>query len=307
MSEATEARGPVPPAPAPSRAALVRAYLLVAAATFIWSSNVVAVKYILREIPAFPAGLIRITLGGMTLASIRLAQRKAFSIRAVDRKALLQLGVAGIAASFLLFTSALSYTSVAHAVFIGAATPIAVVLLARAAGQERITLMKVAGLLVCLLGVVLLALDKTNGNEAHWTGDVMVFAGMWCFAFFTVRSKRFVDYYDSVSLNTYAFLIAAMFCLPFLFWSFAAVAWGQISWVGWTSLLYSATIGSAGAYVTYYASLRTLTASQVAAFQYVQPVLSTCFGVVFLAETWGAGFATGAALILVGMLLAERR
>jgi drug/metabolite transporter (DMT)-like permease len=70
--------------------------------------------------------------------------------------------------------------------------------------------------------------------------------------------------------------------------------------------MYSATIGSAGAYAAYYYSLRTLTASQAAALQYVQPVLSTCFGVFLLGETWGAGFAVGASLILIGIFLAER-
>ncbi|MBI3933563.1 MAG: DMT family transporter [Acidobacteria bacterium] len=307
MSEAAETSGTGAAAPSPGRPSLLRAYGSVGAATLFWSSNVVAVKYILEDFPAFPAALIRITLAAVTLAAIRLAQRKPFSVRTKDRGVLLQLGVAGIAWSFLLFTTALAYTSVAHAVFLGAVTPLAVLLLARLEGQERITLMKLAGLLVCLLGVVFLALDKTKGTASHWTGDLLAFAGMWCFAFFTVRSKRLAEHYDSFSLNTYAFLIAAFFCLPFLFWSFSTVPWAQVSWVGWAALLYSATFGSAGAYLTYYHSLRTLTASQVAAFQYVQPILSTGFGVAFLAETWGVGFEAGAALILVGMFLAERR
>ena len=307
MSEATGTIGTFAAMPSPSRSALVRAYMGVAAATFFWSSNVVAVKYILREIPAFPAGLLRIALAAVALTAIRLLQRKPFSVRDADRGTLLRLGVAGVAWSFLLFTAALAYTSVAHAVFIGALIPLAVLLLARVEGQERITLLKLAGLIICLLGVVLLAFDKAYGTNAGWLGDLLALAGMWCFAYFTVSSKRLAERYDSISLITYSFLIAALFCLPFLFWVVSAVSWGQITWVGWVALLYSATFGSAGAYLSYYYALRILTASQVAAFQYVQPVLSTCFGVVFLAETWGAGFAFGAVLILVGMLLAERR
>lgn len=307
MSEATETYETLATAPVPGKSALVRAYLSATAATFFWSSNVVAVKLILREIPAVPAGLMRVTLAAVTLAGIRMLQRKPFSVRAADRATMFRLGIVGIAASFLFFTSALAHTSVAHAVFIGALVPMAVLLLARVEGQERVTLMKLAGLTICLLGVVLLAFDKAFGASAGWLGDLLAFAGLWCFAYFTVSSKRLAEHYDTISLTTYAFLIAALFCLPFLFWSFATVSWGQISWVAWMALVFSATFGSAGAYLTYYFSLRTLTASQVAAFQYVQPVLSTCFGVLFLAEIWGSGFAVGAALILLGMLLAERR
>ena len=194
-----------------------------------------------------------------------------------------------------------------HAVFIGALSPIAVLLLVRVEGQERFTWLKLAGLLICLLGVLLLAVDKTGGAGANWRGDLMAFAGMWCFAFYTVRSKDLAGTYDSVSLNTYAFVIAALFCFPVLLLVGSAVPWPRISWIGWSALLYSATFGSAGPYLAYYYSLRTLTASQAAAFQYVQPVLSTCFGVWFLAETFGSRFEAGAALILAGMFLAERR
>jgi drug/metabolite transporter (DMT)-like permease len=45
----------------------------------------------------------------------------------------------------------------------------------------------------------------------------------------------------------------------------------------------------------------------VAAFQYVQPVVSTLFGVWVLHESWGTQFVEGAALILIGVFLAERR
>lgn len=283
------------------------AYLGAFGATVLWSSNVVAVKFTLREIPAFPTGLLRITLAAVTLLLWHTLQRRPFAIRAGERLSFAQLGVAGIAWSFLLFTLALSYTSVAHAVFIGALTPMAVLLLARLGDQERVTSLKLMGMLTSLVGVLLLSLDQTGGLEASWKGDLLAIAGLWCFSFFTVRSKRLAPFHDSVSLTTYAFVIAALFCLPFLAWQAPGIAWNQISWVGWVSLLYSATVGSAGAYMAYYYSLRTLTASQVAAFQYVQPVLSTAFGVVFLAETWGTKFTVGAALILAGVFLAERR
>jgi drug/metabolite transporter (DMT)-like permease len=299
----------VPAAAGVSTSLLVRAYLAVAAATLLWSANVVAVKLILREIPAFPAGLIRIILAALTLLAWHLLGKKPFPSSRAEWKTFGPLGIVGIAWSFLLFTLAFRYTSVAHAVFIGALTPIAVLLLVRVEGQERITLVKLVGLVVAFGGVVLLALDSTGGSGANWRGDLLALAGVWCFAYFTVRSKRLAARYDSTSLNTYAFLIAGLFCLPLLFLpgSGSAIPWGAISWVGWLSLFFSGTAGSAGAYRAYVASLRVLSASQVAAFQYVQPVIATLFGVWLLRENLGTQFVEGAALILIGVSLAERR
>ena len=296
-----------PAASGTSVSLLARAYLAVAAATLLWSANVVAVKMILREIPAFPAGLIRIILAAVTLLAWHVLRRKPFPSNRAEWGAFVPLGIVGIAWSFLLFTLAFRYTSVAHAVFIGALAPIAVLLLVRLEGQERITLVKLTGMGVSFGGVVLLALDQTNGSAVNWRGDLLALAGVWCFAYFTVRSKRLSERYDSTSLNAYAFLIGALFCVPFLLLPGSAIAWSAISWVGWLSLLFSATAGSAGAYLAYAASLRVLSASQVAAFQYAQPVVSTLFGVWLLQESWGTQFVEGAALILIGVFLAERR
>jgi drug/metabolite transporter (DMT)-like permease len=311
MSDAAEVAGTLTPGPAPASSGapvpLLRAYLSVGAATFFWSSNVVAVKYILRDIPAVPAAMMRVILAALTLASIRWVQRRPLLPQRGDGAALLWLGVIGIAGSFTMFTSALAWTSIAHTVFIGALTPIVVLVLARLQGQERFTASKLAGLAVCLVGVILLAIDRANGTTASLTGDVMAFIGVCCFAFFMVTSKRLAPRYDSVSLISYAFGVGALFLFPFLLWFGPAVDWEQIRWTAWLGLSYSSTIGSVGAYLTFYYALRSLAASQVAAFQYVQPVLATCFGVLFLAETWGAGFVVGAALILIGILLAERR
>jgi drug/metabolite transporter (DMT)-like permease len=284
-----------------------RAYLAVALATLLWSANVVAVKLILREVPAFPAGLIRIVLAAVALLGWHILRRKPFPSNRAEWGAFVPLGIVGIAWSFLFFTLAFRYTSVAHAVFIGALAPIAVLLLVRLKGQERITWIKLAGMGVSFGGVVLLALDQTNGTTVSWRGDLLALAGVWSFAYFTVRSKCLAEHYDSTLLNTYAFLIGGIFCLPFLLLPGSAIAWSSISRVGWFSLLFSATAGSAGAYLAYTASLRVLSASQVAAFQYVQPVVSTLFGVWVLHESWGTQFVEGAALILIGVFLAERR
>jgi drug/metabolite transporter (DMT)-like permease len=82
--------------------------------------------------------------------------------------------------------------------------------------------------------------------------------------------------------------------------------WREIGWMSWSGLLLSGTFGSAGAYLAYFYSLRSIQASQAAVFHYLQPVLGTVLGVVFLQEVMTGRFLLGAALILTGVILAER-
>ena len=81
-------------------------------------------------------------------------------------------------------------------------------------------------------------------------------AAICCFSFFTVRSKRFAVAYPSLQFTTFGISGAAAWFLPLLLWELSRLPWGEITWIGWSGLLYSATFGSAGTYLTYYYSLR---------------------------------------------------
>ena len=284
-----------------------RAYLTMMAATFLWSSNVVAVKFAVQELPQVTVAVLRVTLSAVTLALLHLLCGGSLRLGKGERWSFLKFSLFGLSLSFLFFTVGVSYTSVSHTVFVAALGPLVVLLFARWEGQERITPVKVAGLLLSLAGVLLLVLDKTGGSGPSWQGDLLVMAGICCFSFFTVRSKKFAAAYPTLQFTTLAFLAAAVWFLPLLLWELTRLPWSEITWVGWSGLLYSATFGSAGAYLTYYYSLRLISASRAAAFHYLQPVLGAVLGVLFFQDMLTAKFGTGAALILAGIFVARRR
>ncbi|OFW25390.1 MAG: hypothetical protein A3H27_14855 [Acidobacteria bacterium RIFCSPLOWO2_02_FULL_59_13] len=295
-----------PPASQPEAAPrLWKAYLAIVLATLFWSSNVIAVKLLLREVPAIPAAMMRVAMAAGVLFVLYRSSGGRFRLRRDEAWMLAKLSLWGMTFSFFFFTAGLRYTSVAHAVFIGALVPMAVLLLARLQHQEQITALKLAGILLSLAGILLLALDQTGGAGSNWRGDLLVIGGVWCFAFYTVRAKKLAARYSSLQFNTYVFLAGTTWFFPFLLFELARLDWNTMSWVGWSSLLYSATFGSAGAYLAYYFALRRIAASRVAVFHYLQPIIASNLGVVFLHESWGLQLGLGALLILLGVFLAE--
>ncbi|MBI4465362.1 MAG: DMT family transporter [Acidobacteria bacterium] len=286
---------------------LWEAYLAMVAATLFWSTNAIAVKLMLREIPVVTAAMLRVAVAAGLLAALYAWRGGRFRLRPGELWIFLKLGLWGLSLSFFFFTTGLYYTSVAHAVFIGALVPMAVLLLARLARQERITTLKLAGILLSLGGVLLLALEQAGGAEASWKGDLLIGGGVWCFAFYTVRAKNVAAHYPSLQFNTYIFLAGAAWFLPFLLPALWRLDWSAIGGAAWSSFFYSASVGSAGAYLAYYFALRRLAASRVAVFHYVQPLLASSLGVVLLHETWGLQVGLGALLILLGVFLAEYR
>jgi drug/metabolite transporter (DMT)-like permease len=297
--------------PAPPLAAtpdtLFRAYGLAIGATVFWSSNVVAVKFILQDLPALPAAALRICITAVILLLIRLVAPRTLFFRWRDLRHHIYLGVVGIAGGFGFVTSALSYTSVSHVVFIVALVPLTVMLYGSARGHDRLTALKILGTILSVTGVALLAMNQPEGNQAGLHGDLLAFGGMFCFSFFALRGKSFAGVYDSLTLVSNSFLLACSVALPVLLVSAPGIAWESVSQAGWIALAYSGVLGSAVAYLCFYASLRVLTASQVTAFHYVQPVLATMIGFLLLGEQLDAQFALAAALILGGVFLAERK
>ena len=292
---------PRPPRP-------VKAYLALCAATLFWSSNVVAVKLALQEIPAMATAPLRVTLAATTLLVIYLASGGRIRLRPGEGRTFLRLGFWGLALSFSFFTLGIHRTNIPHAVFVGALTPLTVLLLAWREGQERISSVRVGALLLSLVGVLLLALDRPPGEAGpSWQGDLLVVGGVVCFAHYMVRGKALAETYPSLQFNAYLFLTATVWLSPLLLLELARLPWNQITWIGWLSLLYSATIGSAGAYLAHYYSLRSVPASRAAVFHYMQPPLGTALGLLFFPETLTTRFLVGAALILTGVVVAERR
>ena len=186
----------------------------------------------------------------------------------------------------------------------------AVLLIARAHGLERITAAKMAGLLMSLGGVLALVMDQTGGRGAGWKGDLLIIVSACSFAFFTVESKKIASAHPnapgipgapSLEFTAFAFLGATVWLSPLLALELFRVQWYEVTLTTWSSLIYSAVFGSAGAYLVYNYSLRQLPPSRAAAFHYLQPVLATVFGVMIFHDRFTTRFAVGAALILTGL------
>ena len=289
----------------------LRPYFGMSLATLFWASNAIAVKLALREVPELATVALRVTLAAATLAVLHALTGGHFHLRRSERGNFWRLSLSGVAASFFCYTLGLNYTSVSHAVFINSLVPMSVLLIARIQGLEKITPAKFAGLLLSLAGVLSLAFDKAQtqlgGTGPGWSGDLLVLGSVWCFAFFTVESKKLASAHPSLEFTTFAFLGAALWLSPLLAVESVRVSWKQITWLGWSSLLYSGMLGSAAAYLTYYYSLRLLPASRVAAFHYLQPALATALGVWIIHDNITARFGVGAALILAGLSLGQGR
>lgn len=275
--------------------------------TFFWSINYVVAKIALRSFPPLLIGPLRAATAAAILVPVYLFRRsdadEPWQLREFVELGL--LGVFGITLNQVFFVVGMNSTSVAHAALVIATTPLQVLLLAAVRGQERITPRKLAGLGVAIAGIAVLNLGRET-RGASFTGDFFVFLASFCFSLYTVFGKEVTRRHSLLTVNGFGYLAGALAGAPLLIqqsWDFNFVA---VPASGWWALAYMALLSSVFCYMIFYYALNHLTATRVAAFSYVQPVIASLAGLLILREPITLPIAAGGLLVLSGVWVTGR-
>jgi drug/metabolite transporter (DMT)-like permease len=280
----------------------------------IWTVNFVIAKVALRYLSPFALAPFRVTLAAVLMLLIYRVLRDKFAdhpgpakLEKRDWAWFALLGALGVAGNQMLFAIGLSFTTIGHSSLIIGAGPITILLLARLMRLELLTIRKLAGMMLCFVGVLILALEHgLSMQSGTLKGDLITGLGSMSFCLYAVLSKKVSRRYDTMQINLYSFLAGGLIALPLAVWQGSKLDWAGVHWAGWAGLLYMALFASVIAYILFYWALRHMAASRLSAFTYLQPILATLLGVVTLDEPVTRHLVWGGAFILVGVYLAER-
>jgi drug/metabolite transporter (DMT)-like permease len=287
----------------------------------VWAFNFIAAKVGLLTLPGLAMASFRVVLAGIVmvptyLLCVRLpvfaeaaaAYRRGFTIR--DLWAFVYLGFPAVCVNQICFTLGLQFTSVGHAAVIVGLGPLYVLVLAVLFRLETATWRKIAGMLIAIAGVAILAKESArNAHGATLLGDAITMTGSIGFAIYVVLGKRVAGKYDALTMTAFNHFAGALLVLPVALYmalrmDSARNLRGQ-PWQAWAAVLYMAIFSSALAYVFYFWLLRYLEASQLSAFTYLLPVLATILGIVLLGEKGSWSQVVGGVIALGGVYWIE--
>jgi len=283
-------------------------YAAMALMTLLWSMNYYAAKVLTADLPAFPAAGLRSVLGATFISLYYFATRGPAPEPVLFRDGLrfMALGVVGVGFNQYFFVEGMSRTSVPHGALFIALTPALVLVLATIVGQERITRLKIAGLVLATSGIACLQIGADRSGGSSIFGDAIVFCASISFATYTVLSKRLAGRAHGMSVVTYGFIGSALAFVPGLAWTLPRINYASIGNRSWLALLYMSIASSVICYVVYYRALESLPASRVSALSYLQPLVAITTAIPLLGEPITKTIIAGGTLILTGVLLAER-
>ena len=280
--------------------------LAFVALVLAWSSAFSVVKVGLDYAPPVLLAGLRTLLSGVILTAVAFVWGGDPNLRR-DWRVFAFLGAFNVVLFIGAQTFAVLYLPSGTAAVLIYLQPILVGVLAWTVLGEPLTVTKVIGLLLGFAGIVAVSSAGllNAAGEVTLVGVVSGVASALSWAIGTVGFKK----YEARISTLWAV------ALPFLMGGVVLTTLGlfverlsDISWTGpfFSSVLYSAFVGTGLAWLLFFGLVRAGEASRVASYIFVVPLAAVVIGALFLDESLGPPLLVGAALVVSGIYLANR-
>jgi drug/metabolite transporter (DMT)-like permease len=283
------------------------AYLAIAAATILWSVNYSFAKMAVLEIDPFAVAFVRVLVATPLFFMALAWQGQPILPTVAELRAALPLGVTGVLANQIFFITGIRRTTPAHSALVVSLLPVAALLLAAFLLGEKLTPLKVTGVLVAFAGIFLISIrDGWSFSRDTLGGDLLTLCGVCAFAYYTVAGKKVIPRIGVLRTTALCFLIGGALMLPLVISRALHQDWGSVSPRGWGALAYVVFAATFLCYLLYYGALSRIESGKVAAFTYLQPVLAGITSYLILDESIQGHFVLGGIAVLTGVYLTER-
>ena len=252
-------------------------------------------------IPPLPLAAIRVVTSGILLEAIRRVSREP-GLRPADRKAVFLYALLGVSFNQMLFILGLSMTTAINTSLLTATIPVFTLAVAVLLGREKMAPPAAAGVLLATAGVlVLLDVSRFDFASRHLRGNLLILANSLSYSLYLVLSRPILARYGARTVVSRLFLYGSgpilLVAAPSLA-RFSPAAAGSAAWACLAGIVLFSTVLP---YLWNSWSLARTTASRVAFYVFLQPLIASVLAVALLGESLSRRTLLAAGLIFSGM------
>lgn len=291
-----------------TRFSLVDLALIFTAA--VWGVNVVVVKIALQSFDPIVFNSLRFALAAILSWALLLITEPGARPRREDLFTLGYLGILGHALYQVLFIYGISFTTAGNTSLLLATMPVWVAIFSVLMAIDTVRMTTWVGLACSIIGILLVVLGSGKAlGFARETlqGDLMIIAGTLLYAVFTIRSKPLLAHYTPLQVSTYTMtsgtLVLALVATPTLAKSNLAI----VPLAAWGALLFSGVFAIVMGYYIWNSGVKILGPARTAIYSNLSPVVAMLAGWAFLAEVLTLRQFSGAAFIIIGLMVARMK
>lgn len=213
----------------------------------------------------------------------------------------------GVALNQSLFLWGLSFTSAHVAAILVTTIPVLTLLIAMAAGRERGSLLKFAGIAMAAAGAILVILTEMKaGDRRSVIGAVLILMNCVAYSSYLVISKPLVERWRPLSVIARLFVIAAFVMAPVALPEVVRIDWSALPRDAWMALAAVVAGPTVAAYALNGWALGRAESSLVAVYNYLQPLFATLLAYLVLREDIRPAALLAGLLIILGVALTSR-
>jgi drug/metabolite transporter (DMT)-like permease len=277
--------------------------VLAAAVTGVQvGAAITATRYVAGDIAPASLAFLRYAIGVACLVpAIALAPRVRFARADIVPIAL--LGIAQFGVLIALLNYGLKTVPAGRGALILASFPLLTLIFAALAGHERITLAKLAGILLTLAGVAF-ALGDRIGGTGTLAGEIAILMSAGTGALCSVLYRPYLRRYPTLPVSAFAMAAAAAALLVPAAIDDLLVAPANLGATAWAAIVFIG-LSSGGGYVLWLWALKTIAATRVTVFLALSPITAAALGVALLGEPVTAGMLAGVVCVAAGLWVAN--
>lgn len=286
----------------------MRLSVIYASITFVmvlWGFNVVAIKIIVDQFPTVTITSLRIFIAAIVVWLILWAKKET---RLPNRKEFLFILLAsstGVVAHHYFLSVGLTMTTASNSGLILGTVPLTTAFLAAIMLKERLSLLRIIGLLIGLFGVVIIILQGSSGNLSINGGDVFIAIAVIAQALSFIFIKQTSETMKASLITGYILIIGSFF----LFLISLGVEPGEFNLLkdgtlpAWIAFLLSGVLATGVGHYLYNNAIPHIGPGRVSIFNNMTPFFALIGSSVFLNEKISLTQILAFILIVVSVLM----
>ena len=276
----------------------------------LYGFNYTFAKTVMNEGYVKPFGFVLLRVACATLLfwlmSLFLPNEK------IDKKDFFQLFLAsvfGVFINMLLFLKGLEFTTPIHASTIMTITPIVILILSVFMLKERITSLKILGVIIGFIGALILTLYGQSARAADniLLGNLMIFLNAVSYSVYVILIKKLTAKYHPFTFIKWLFLFGLILVTPFGFSEVQEIQWQSFTPYVTFSVIFVVVGATFGTYLLNPLAISRLKASTVGIFIYLQPVIAGLFAILNGVDFVDAIKISAMLLIFLGVYFVSKK
>ena len=287
----------------------IRVHLALVTAGLIYGGNYVIAKAIMPDhFRPFGLILIRVFAAGLLFWIFQGLFVREKIVHTRDYRKFFVIAIFGAGANMLAFFQGLNYTSAINASIIMTLIPVIVLVSSYFILREKITRLKVGGIVLGGLGAVFLITSRGMSVEnTRFVGDLLIVVNSTLFGIYLVIVKPLMNKYHPITVVKWIFTFGLFLVLPFGFSDLFHIQWVGMPWNIWAGLIYVVVGTTFCTYLLNAWALKYTRPSVAGAYVYLQPVFATFLAIMFTNEALDWHQLLFSLLIFAGVYLVSKK